>query len=142
VSFFPFSSMGIVGFLFPLFFFFIVFRVIKGIVRASRRDIESRLQNTRLPELDEAYGTINRYPAPPKVPDQGEIFRLADKMHGRITLSDIVIATNLNMKDAEEVIESMVDGLHVTMEVGDNGRVTYEFPEIIARFEDNSSSQD
>ena len=56
-------------------------------------------------------------------------------MKGRLTLSDIVIATNLNLKDAEQVIESMVDGIHVTMEVKDNGRVVYEFPEIIARYE-------
>ena len=133
---FPF---GILGLVFPFFFFFIVFRIIRGIFGSSRRDIESRVRDLRLPGTEDDFGTVSRYPAAPTaIPParkEGEIFRLADKMKGRITLSDIVIATNLNMDEAEDAIESMVDGIHVTMEVNDNGRVTYEFPEIIARYE-------
>lgn len=89
------------------------------------------MSDLRLPDE-----TIASYP-PVKPPGrEGEIFRLADEMKGRLTVSDIVIATNLNLKEAERVIDSMVDGTHVTMEVRDSGRIVYEFPEIIARYED------
>lgn len=139
-----FTSMpfGILGFIFPLFFFIIVLRVVRSIFRSStRRDLESRIRDSRLLSPTDDLSTITRYPAPAQPVQktgQGEIFRLADRMKGRLTLSDIVIATNLNMHDAEQVIESMVDGVHVTMEVNDSGGVVYEFPEIIARYEKES----
>lgn len=81
-------------------------------------------------------GTVTSYPSTKLHDMESRIFKLAQGMKGRITLSDIVIATNLNMKDAEQLIDSMIDGIHITMEVNDKGRVIYEFPEIIARFED------
>lgn len=95
------------------------------------------MSNVRFPDRETDFDTITTYPSlkPPR--REGEIFRLADEMKGRLTLSDIVIATNLNLKEAERVIDSMVDGTHVTMEVRDSGRVVYEFPEIIARYEDS-----
>lgn len=133
--FFTGMPFGIFSFVFPLFFFIIVIRVLRSIFRSSsRRSLEDKIRDT-LPGPADDYSTVSRYPAPVRSLGEGDIFRLADKMKGRLTLSDIVIATNLNMHDAEEVIESMVDGVHVTMEVDDRGRVTYEFPEIIARHE-------
>ena len=67
------------------------------------------------------------------------IFKLAYKLKGRVTLSDIVVDTGLSLQDAEQLIESMVDNAHVRMEVDDKlGTVTYEFPEIIRRFETDS----
>ena len=134
--FFTGMPFGILSFVFPLFFFIIVIRVLRSIFRSSsRRNLESKIRD-HLPGPADDYSTVSRYPGPPvRRFGEGDIFRLADKMKGRITLSDIVIATNLSMQDAEEVIESMVDGIHVTMEVDDDGRVTYEFPEIIARHE-------
>jgi hypothetical protein len=66
---------------------------------------------------------------------EGRIFRAAYKRKGRLTISDIVLETDLSMREAEETINRMVDGLHVRMEVEDSGLVIYEFPEIISRFE-------
>ncbi len=66
---------------------------------------------------------------------EGRIFRAAYKRKGRLTVSDIVLETDLSMREAEEAINRMVDGLHVRMEVEDSGMVIYEFPEIISRFE-------
>ena len=63
------------------------------------------------------------------------IFRLAYKMKGRVTLSDVVLETGLNLKSAEETMNSMVDNVRVCMEVDERGWVVYEFPEIISRFE-------
>ena len=67
---------------------------------------------------------------------EARIFRAAYKRKGRLTVSDIVLETNLSLKEAEEVINHMVDGMRVRMEVNDTGMVIYEFPEIIARFEE------
>jgi len=71
---------------------------------------------------------------------ESAVFQLAYKLKGRITLSDIVLETGLGLKEAESFIEKMIDGTHVTMEVTDSGIVQYEFPEIIARF--NEDNQD
>jgi hypothetical protein len=66
---------------------------------------------------------------------EGRIFRAALKHSGRLTVSDIVLETDLGIREAEEQIDSMVDGTHVRMEVEEDGLVVYEFPEIISRFE-------
>lgn len=66
---------------------------------------------------------------------EARIFRAAYKQRGRLTVSDVVIETGLGIKEAEELINGMVDGLRVRMEVDDRGLVVYEFPEIISRFE-------
>ena len=66
---------------------------------------------------------------------ESAVFSLAYRLRGRITLSDIIVETGLGMKEAEDVIGGMVDGIRVRMEVTEDGLVIYEFPEIIARFE-------
>jgi len=66
------------------------------------------------------------------------IFKLAYRLKGRITISDLVIETGLAVAEAEELIQNMVDGSRVKMEVDDRGMVVYEFPEIIARFEQST----
>jgi hypothetical protein len=63
------------------------------------------------------------------------IFRLAFKRKGKITISDVVLETGMSIKEAEATVNAMVDGMRVRMEVDDRGLVTYEFPEIMARFE-------
>jgi len=70
---------------------------------------------------------------------QHQIFRLANKMHGKLTVSDIVINTGIGIKEAEETMNKMTDGMRVRMEVDDRGIVIYEFPEIIVRYEDKNT---
>jgi hypothetical protein len=74
---------------------------------------------------------------------ESKIFQIAYKMKGRLTLSDIVLETGLGLKEAEQIIEQMVDGTHVRMEVEEDGIIVYEFPEIIARFkkDDNETEE-
>ena len=136
VSLFPFGS--IFGIIFPIFFFVIIFRVLRRIFYSSTRDIESKIRRERLSSPYDHFDTVTSYP-PVRRNDgyEAKIFRLAQQMKGRLTLSDIVIATNLGIKEAERVIDDIVDGVHVSMEVNDKGGVVYEFPEIIARFEDD-----
>jgi hypothetical protein len=62
-----------------------------------------------------------------------DIFKLANKNHGRITFSDVVIRTGLDLQKAEKIMDKLIDGQRVTMEVNEKGWIVYEFPEIIAR---------
>jgi len=66
---------------------------------------------------------------------EAKIFRIAYRRKGRITVSDVVIEVGIAIKEAEELLNGMVDGMRVRMEVDPSGMVIYEFPEIIARFE-------
>lgn len=65
-----------------------------------------------------------------------QIFKLAYKQKGRITVSDIIAETGLRGDEAEEVIQGMVDNSRVRMEILASGVVVYEFPEIMSRFEE------
>lgn len=82
--------------------------------------------------LETAGSTVRHEPRPQA--RESEIFRLAARMKGRITLSDVVLETGLGLKQAEELLEGMVDGTHVRMEVTARGIIVYEFPELIERF--------
>ncbi len=62
------------------------------------------------------------------------IYKLAYKLGGVLTVSDIVIDTGMEVDEAEKLIQSMVDQQRIRMEVRDDGLVEYEFPEIISRF--------
>jgi len=84
------------------------------------------------------FNSINTAGYTVKKPKDAEhqIFRLANKLRGRLTVSDIVINTGMGIKDAEETMNKMVDGMRVRMEIDNRGIVVYEFPEIIAKYED------
>lgn len=128
-GFFPF------GFIFPLIVFFIFARVASGYFRSHRRrrwldddEFDARLER----------GMAGSIPAGRSGSHEARIFKLAYRLKGRVTVSDIVVETGLGIHEAEQLIESMVDNAHVRMEVDDSGLVTYEFPEIIRRFESDS----
>ena len=128
VVFFGFSSIAL---FFPLLIVFLVVRAVSRYRRPrndfipppGRAEVESR----------QSAGFLRG------ASQDARIFKLAYKLKGRVTLSDIVVETGLNLQDAEQLIESMVDNAHIRMEVDDKlGTVTYEFPEIIRRFESGS----
>ena len=58
------------------------------------------------------------------------IYRLAAKLGGTITVSDVVTDMGIEPKKAEKMLESMADGVRIRMEVDDSGIVYYEFPEL------------
>lgn len=64
---------------------------------------------------------------------EARIFKLAYRLQGRITVSDVVVDTGLHVEESERVLERIVDNQHVRMEVSSDGLMIYEFPEIIAR---------
>ena len=125
--FFPF------GILIPALFIFLIFRfgmrffndLFNNQNRLNARDRWQIYDATR-------FGSVPSNQSPSV---EGSIFRAAYKRKGRLTISDIVLETDLSIREAEQAINRMVDGLHVRMEVEDSGMVIYEFPEIISRFE-------
>lgn len=134
--------------MFPFGFFSWIVPIIIIIVgvRIFRKIFHSSYRRNRWDELDwEDYYYRNHSgkplsPGPSSTQSkESEIFKLAYKMKGKITVSDIVLETGLTIKEAEERIKELTDGTHVRMEVTENGIVIYEFPEIIARFEDRDN---
>ena len=71
-------------------------------------------------------------------PLQARIFRLAKRRGGKLTLSDVVIETGLSLSDAEALMNALVDNVYVRLEVTDQGRIVYEFPELMQETEDQS----
>lgn len=64
---------------------------------------------------------------------EAEIYRLAAKHNGKITVSDVVTELGIEPKRTEKILESMADGIRVRMEVEENGAVFYTFPELQRR---------
>ena len=119
------------GILFPALFIFLIFRFgIRFLNDLSNNS--SRLNSWDRWRLYDRSG-FSHLPRSRSI--EGRIFRAALKHSGRLTVSDIVLETDLGIREAEEQINGMVDGTHVRMEVQDDGLVVYEFPEIISRFE-------
>ncbi len=81
-------------------------------------------------------------PAPSSIPENsgssrpnGEldslVFRLAARNSGVLTVSQVVAESGLSVHAAEEVLNGLVDGTRVRLEVSDSGRTYYEFPELM-----------
>ena len=66
---------------------------------------------------------------------QNQILRLAFKKRGILTVTDVVLETGTPMRKAEEILNDMVDGYRVNMQVNNSGIIVYEFAEIINREE-------
>jgi hypothetical protein len=121
------------GILFPALFIFLIFRF-------GMRFFNELFNNPNRLNSQERWQLYDRSRYGFSLPTgsrgiESRIFRAAFKHRGRLTVSDIVLETDLGIREAEEVINGMVDGTHVRMEVQDSGLVVYEFPEIISRFE-------
>lgn len=121
------------GILFPALFLFLIFRF-------GLRFFNDLFNNPSRLNARDRWQLFDRrgYGFPPPARSrsiEGRIFRAALKHTGRLTISDIVLETDLSIREAEEVINGMVDSTHVRMEVADDGLVVYEFPEILSRFE-------
>ena len=126
-------------FLIPVLIILFFARVIPGLFRGFFREIEERkFYRDRRISRHRKQGEKRRQIWNRKPKNiEGVIFNLAYALKGKITLSDIIIETGLSMKEAENTINQMVDGIRVRMEVDDQGMVVYEFPEIIARQKKN-----
>jgi hypothetical protein len=125
-------------FLLPMMFIFLALRVGTSLFRSMNRRDDSDFPRW---EGDDrflgGYGGY-RHLGMGQGNLEARVFKLANRRKGRITVSDVVIETGLGVHEAEELLQSMVDNVRVTMEVTDDGMVLYEFPEILKRFEDDA----
>ncbi|HUX14365.1 MAG TPA: hypothetical protein VMW87_15160 [Spirochaetia bacterium] len=133
---------------FPFFFFLPLIFVAFGIRLLSRFLRSGGKQDYR--QLSPREEFLQRYipnifdprvGTNPEQSPEATIFKLAYKLKGRVTVSDLVIETGLPVDDAEKLIQQMIDGSRVKMEVDDRGMISYEFPEIMARFDRADGSE-
>lgn len=61
---------------------------------------------------------------------QAEVYRLAKRYNGVLTVSDVVTELGLEPQDAGKLLDSMADGHRVVMDVDDRGSVSYIFREL------------
>ncbi len=120
-------------FFFPIFLAFLAIRAALAMFRPPQRDRDGLFPpfsdgRDLLAQLESGGYVYRHHQA-----KQAQLFQLAQRLGGHLTVSDIVIETGLGVSEAERFIESMVDNTHVRMDVDDNGMVVYVFPEITAR---------
>ncbi|AHC15097.1 hypothetical protein [Salinispira pacifica] len=58
------------------------------------------------------------------------VYRLASKSGGILSSARIVVDSGLPMKEVDSRMASMVDNVHVCMDVKDSGLIEYRFPEL------------
>jgi hypothetical protein len=120
---------------FLLLFLFIV--AIRGVLRAFgifRKRPHERVDERRIHQAFDPFGFEEFEPVTGSQSMlQSKVFRLAARQGGRVTVSDVVIETEMSVGEAEDFMDHMVDGTHVRMEVTDEGQVFYEFPELFGR---------
>jgi hypothetical protein len=59
-----------------------------------------------------------------------EVLALARAHHGRLTVTMVAAHMALDLREAESLLDSMVDGRRVDVHVDEQGRMTYVFPEL------------
>ena len=74
--------------------------------------------------------------------NEADIYRLARKLGGRLTVSDVVIHLGYRPRDAEQMLEKMTDSIRVRMEVTENGMIVYDFVEVDVSGRGNGSQNE
>jgi len=121
---------------FPLMMFFVISRVAAGLFRGMSRQFEPRERPQRVvEERDPGISKLSNFGIGKRPSMQSRVFRLAFRLKGKVTVSDVVLETGMELIESEEFLDHLIDGLRVRMEVSNGGLVTYEFPEIISRLE-------
>lgn len=109
-------GMGSFGMGFPLFGLLPVILIGAGIYGIIR------LRQNKTTHDDRRVGPGRGIPAP-------EIYRLAKRNGGVLTVSDVVSELNFDPKEAEAHLDDLTDGHRVDMHVDDDGVVRYVFRE-------------
>ncbi len=71
----------------------------------------------------------NNHRAATLIPPTVEVFRLAKRRGGVITVSDVVSELGIDPKEEEKLLDGVTDGLRVEMDVDSNGVMRYTFRE-------------
>ena len=65
-----------------------------------------------------------------------EVLKIAQLEQGRVTPAMVALKSNLTTQRAEEVLQKLAKSGYAAMEVTEDGRVEYEFPEFRKRIEE------
>ncbi len=120
--------------LLPILFIFLVLHMVRVALRETRTQRRPEAPWGR--DHGEQRAVHERragHEAPRRSRLENRVFRLAYRLGGRLTVSDLVVDLDFSIEEAESFLNRLVDSTRVTMEVRDDGLVYYEFPEIIAR---------
>jgi hypothetical protein len=125
---------------FPLFaVFFLLFisdSLERTILRRARNRRNSYSDTEDIPvDLKDRTSSTGGDPAQIYQQLQVTVFRLAARNKGRLTLSDVIVETGLDLNKAEKLMDRMIDGAHVQIDVNDKGMILYVFPEMISKAE-------
>jgi hypothetical protein len=75
----------------------------------------------------------------PRIADalkEKEILRAARRESGRLTPTVAALKSSVSIEDAEKILKKLVDHGYADMEVTDDGRILYVFPEFLPEGED------
>ena len=76
-------------------------------------------------------------PAPPKKPSvasiEKQILLAAKEEKGVVTPALIALKTDLSIQEAEKKLDELAQNGYTVMQVRENGRIEYEFPEFMPR---------
>lgn len=67
-----------------------------------------------------------------------QILRAAKEENGIVTPALIALKTELSIQEAEKMLDDMARNGYTVMQVRDNGRIEYEFPEFMSRLGDGA----
>ena len=120
--------------LLPVLFIFLVLHMVRVALRDSRNQRRPEaLWGRDYPDPRAGRERSAGREAPRRNRLENRVFRLAYRLGGRLTVSDLVVDLDFGIEEAERFLNQLVDSTRITMEVRDDGLVYYEFPEIIAR---------
>lgn len=65
-----------------------------------------------------------------EAPSAAEVYRLAQRHGGKLTVSNVVVELGVDPTVAEQALQACSDEIRVRMDVQDDGRVIYHFLEL------------
>ena len=82
-----------------------------------------------LAEMTEGKKLSTEAPKIARVRQEKEILRVAKTEHGRITPAVAALKSSCSIEEANQILDSIVEKGYAQMDVDDNGRIVYLFPE-------------
>lgn len=111
--------------LFPL-----AFAGILPTIEGVRRFLADRQKRRRIQKIE---------PAREAAIQERKLLKLAKAKQGVLTPTQVAVDTDLTIEESEELLQKFVSRGYAAMEVGEDGRIRYEFPEFQPRLGDGTA---
>jgi hypothetical protein len=103
--------------------FMAVFGGLIPVVKGVSRLIESRVQAPKEKRLSDAQRGAD---------NERAVLRIAQSRAGLVSASQVALETQLSLEEASTLLDSLAKRGHASMEVMDDGRIVYRFPDLIS----------